>query len=204
MWAKGLKRTARPWVGVGLALVATVASAHSEGGAHAHGWIGGLGHPFTGVDHWLAMLAVGVWADQLARSRDRRSRVFVPAAFVVCMALGAAIAWQGVGLPRVESGIAVSVLVLGLLIAARANAPLWMAASLAGCFALFHGYAHGAEAAGVSLVFVGGMMLATAVLHLLGMALGQALHAWRADSPWPRRALGASVAVSGLSLLALA
>ncbi len=202
--AMGWMRAARPLAGVILVGMSGVAAAHVDGDAHAHGWIGGLGHPFSGFDHWLAMLAVGLWADQLAQSREPRTRMWIPSAFVMCMGFGALLAWRGTYLPSVESSIAASVLVLGLLLATRARAPFVLALPITASFALVHGYAHGAEAGGASMGFFAGMMLATAALHALGIALSRALRAWRAEATWPARTLGAGIAASGLSLLALA
>jgi urease accessory protein len=152
-----------------LAIVApTIAHAHS--GAHMHGFGDGLAHPLTGLDHLLAMVAVGFWAASLGGA----ARWLVPAAFVSVMTLGAFVGVSGLQLPAVEYAIAASVVVLGLLVAFEARIPTAAAAALVGVFALFHGFAHGVEAPlGQSfLLFGAGFVLATAALHAVGLGLG--------------------------------
>jgi urease accessory protein len=149
-----------------------------------------LVHPFTGLDHLLAMLAVGLWAAQLGG----RWTWAVPAAFVASMALGGALGFAGVTLPFVEPLIAASVLVLGLLIALQVRLP-HSGLALAGAFAIFHGIAHAAEMPGdaARIVHVGGFVLATALLHAMGVGLGLLPRA---------RWAGVPVAIAGLWLLA--
>lgn len=147
--------------------------------AHAHpanstatGWAAGLTHPLLGLDHLIAMIAVGIWAAQMGR----RARWVVPAAFVTIMACGAALGSRGFVPPVVELMISSSVLVFGLLIAVAARLPLAINVALASFFALFHGMAHGAEmpvATGAS-AYVTGFIVATAVLHASGYFLGRA------------------------------
>jgi len=181
-----------PWIVlVPLALVAGTASAHT--GEHAVvGFASGFAHPFLGLDHLLAMLAVGLWAAQ----QGGRALWAVPAAFVAAMGLGGLLVWVGGALPQVETGIALSVLVLGLLIATRRQwaAPIGMA--LAAGFALFHGYAHGLEMphAASPALYALGFVLATAVLHAAGIAGNRVgRHAVR----WA----GAAIAAAGLALV---
>lgn len=136
----------------------------------AFGFNNGFAHPFSGIDHLLAMLAVGLWAAQ-----NKRSALWVlPLAFPLMMVAGALLAFAGLQMPGVETGIAASVAVLGLLIAFAIRMPLWASAGVVSVFALFHGYAHGSELPhGASALWYGvGFVAATALLHLLGLAIG--------------------------------
>jgi urease accessory protein len=159
-------------------LAAQPALSHVGGHAHAHGaggLLAGLAHPLLGLDHLLAMLAVGVWSARLAGpGSSRLSLLALPAAFVATVALGALGAFGGLALPGVELFIAGSVVVLGLLIAAAVVLPVWAGAALVALFGLFHGYAHGAEmpAAAQPLLYGLGFLSATAALHLAGLGLG--------------------------------
>ncbi len=150
-----------------LSLFAGTASAHT-GDHTAIGLIGGLAHPFMGLDHLLAMIAVGLWAAQ----QGRRARWAVPAAFVGAMGVGAVLGGAGWIVPQVESGIALSVLVLGLLIATQRHASMFAGMALVSLFALFHGTAHGLEMpqATSPVLYAMGFMLATAALHGVGIA----------------------------------
>lgn len=168
------------------ALIAAPAAAHTGHGLE--GFAAGFMHPFHGVDHLLAMIAVGAWAAQ----QGARAVWLLPAAFVGVMALGGAIGLMGGGFAGTESMIVASVLVLGAVIAAAMKPPLWIAAPLVGAFALFHGLAHGAElpAASNAPAYVTGFIMATALLHAAGIAVGFVLR-----GPRPRlalRALGAA------------
>lgn len=149
--------------------LAQTAQAHTFG-AHGAGFAAGMAHPFLGLDHLLAMIAVGIWAAQLGG----RARWGVPLAFIGMMAFGAMLALAGVTLPGVEAGIAASVLILGLLIALAARLPVLGSMLLVGAFAVFHGHAHGAELPqAASVAFYGlGLMVATATLHGFGLGLG--------------------------------
>lgn len=183
----------------------------------------GLLHPLTGADHLLAMVAVGVWSALAvgtagafgsigsigsvgARGAVRAGSgvLRVPLTFVALMLVGAALGLAGVGLPAVEPMIAASLLVVGLLVALRAPLPAGAAMALVGGFALFHGYAHGAElpasagALPAVLAYVGGFAVATMALHLAGIAAGTLL---RRHAPWLARAAGAGVALYGVGLM---
>ena len=150
-----------------LCLFAGAASAHT--GHHAvAGFSSGFGHPFSGLDHLLAMIAVGLWAAQ----QGGRALWAVPAAFVSTMLAGGALAWMGLPLPHAETGIAVSVLVLGLLVAARRRWGVVIGMAIAAGFALFHGYAHGLEMpqASSAALYAAGFTLATTLLHAAGIA----------------------------------
>lgn len=154
--------------GLALLLVSGVALAHP---GHEAGLLSGLAHPFTGLDHMLAMIAVGLWAAQQAQTRAIWS---VPCAFAAAMVVGGVLAWAGLALPHVESGIAASVLMLGLLVATALRLPTVAAMAVVAVFALLHGYAHGTELpVSASLTtFALGFVLATACLHGIGVAVG--------------------------------
>ncbi len=155
-----------------LALITTQASAHAGSAAHA-GFGSGFLHPFLGIDHMIAMLAVGLWAARLGGA----AIWVLPLVFPLVMALGAGLALAGVALPAVETGIALSGVVLGVIVAFALRAPVSVAASIVGGFAVFHGLAHGAEApGGISLHgYVAGFLLGTGLLHLAGISLAWAL-----------------------------
>ncbi|MBE2216459.1 MAG: HupE/UreJ family protein [Opitutaceae bacterium] len=159
-------------VGLAAFAVPMIAQAHT-GVGHTHGFLAGAGHPVFGFDHVCAMIAVGLWAAQ----RGGRAIWAVPATFVAVMAAGGALGVAGVAVPLVEPGIVASVLILGLLIAAAVRLPVAVSALVVGLFAIFHGYAHGAEmpASTSGLAYGAGFMLATAALHLAGIGLGWAM-----------------------------
>ena len=126
----------------GLFLLPATALAHpGHTGMDSMGFAHGFSHPFTGVDHILAMLAVGLWAAQLGG----RAIWAVPTAFVSLMLVGGALGVSGVSMPFIEQGILASILVLGVLIAGAFKLPVTISASLVGMFALFHGVAHGSQ-----------------------------------------------------------
>jgi len=132
--------------------------------------VDGIGHPISGLDHVLAMLMVGVFAWQLGG----RALWLVPMTFVGVMAVGGMLGVAGIGIPFVEIGIALSVVVLGAIVAFDVKAPIAAAMGVVGLFAMFHGHAHGAEisdyAGGVA--YAAGFMIATAILHLAGISIG--------------------------------
>ena len=151
-----------------LAIVPALAFAHT-----GHGTVGfahGFSHPVSGIDHILAMVAVGMFAANLGG----RAIWAVPLTFMTLMAIGGALGIAGVTLPFVEIAIALSIVVLGLLVAVRYEWPVAAAMSLVGMFAIFHGHAHGTEmpvdASGVAYAL--GFVLATGILHLAGIAVG--------------------------------
>jgi urease accessory protein len=154
----------------------------------------GFSHPLAGLDHLLAMVAVGLWAAQLGG----RAIWQVPAAFVGALALGASLALAGVAVPAVEPGIMASLLVMGLLIAFAVRLPAAVGTALVAVFAVCHGHAHGTEMpmASAPLLYGAGFVLATAALHALGVALGWA--GARLVSPALTRAAGAAIAIAGL------
>lgn len=183
------------WSIAPVALAASAAASAHPG--HADGALAGLAHPFMGLDHLLAMVAVGVWASQMGG----RAKLLVPVSFVAIMALSAGLAMAGVALPMVEGGIATSVLLLGLLIAFSVKVTPALGAGIVGLFALFHGYAHGSEmpAMGSAWQYGLGFVVATGALHAVGLGLGDSL---RKQAAWVRGA-GAMVAASGAWMMAM-
>jgi urease accessory protein len=182
--------------GLALLLASGAALAHE-----AHGVAGGLAsgfmHPFAGLDHMVAMVAVGLWGAFLGAP----ALWLLPVVFPLVMALGGALGVLGVALPMVELGIAASALVLGLAVLLAARPPLWVAALLVGGFAIFHGHAHGTELPGAAspLAYSLGFVLATGLLHAVGIAFGLLLH-------WPQGKLvlrggGALIALAGVGFL---
>ncbi len=185
------------WIVGGLVAAAVApAEAHTLGEAGA-GAAAGFAHPFGGLDHLLAMIAVGVWAAQLGG----RAVWAVPSAFVAMMVVGGALGMTGVALPAVELGIVGSVVLMGLLVALSLRMQWGAAAAVVGFFALFHGHAHGTEFVEASspLAYTAGFVAATALLHLMGIA-----GAWMATQRIGARAVraaGLAVAVIGVGLL---
>ncbi|MGC9940843.1 MAG: HupE/UreJ family protein [Verrucomicrobiota bacterium] len=174
-----------------------LAQAHPGLPGHSHGFANGLMHPLTGWDHLLAMTAVGLWAVQ----GGKRALWVVPLAFVSVMTLGGMLGMAGMGqIPFLEQGIAASVLILGVFIATAAQLPLPVGAFVMGIFALFHGYAHGAEmpATESGWLYGLGFVLATASLHLCGIGLG--LTAQRLNSMKLVRCVGGLMAICGVYL----
>ncbi len=180
-------------------ILPTAAWAH-PGHEAASGFVHGFVHPVTGLDHVLAMVAVGM----LAASLGGRAVWALPLTFVAVMAAGGALGVAGIGLPFVEAGIAVSVIVLGLAVALQWKWPVATAMSLVGVFAIFHGHAHGAEMpVDVSGLAYGlGFMLATALLHVLGLGAGLGIAGFgRTAAPHALRLSGAAMAVAGAGIL---
>jgi urease accessory protein len=156
---------------IGLFLAPALAQAH-PGHAETSGFAAGLAHPAAGLDHLLAMVAVGMWGAQLGG----RSVWIMPAVFLAAMAIGGGAGMAGIALPGVALGILASVLVLGVLLAAAVRLPLGAGALAVGLFAIFHGAAHGAEMPAESglLAYCAGFLIATALLHAAGIGLGLA------------------------------
>jgi urease accessory protein len=177
-------------------LLTTPAFAHDiEGGTG--GFRSGLAHPVFGPDHVVAMVAVGLWGAFLGAP----AIFLLPIVFPLVMALGGVLGILGVPLPAVESGIAASAIVLGLMVALAARPPLWAAAVLVGAFAIFHGYAHGRELpdGANAVAFAAGFVIATGLLHVGGIAIGQ-LARWPAGRVVVR-AGGGAIAVTGAAYL---
>ncbi|MEP0072024.1 MAG: HupE/UreJ family protein [Marinomonas sp.] len=178
-----------------LLLVSSMTFAH-PGHEHISSFMSGLSHPLGGLDHLLAMLAIGLWAS----SMKGRAVWAVPLAFVLTMLAGGGLALAGLNLPFVEQGILLSVIVLGSLVLAAKRLPFFGCVAVAGSFALFHGAAHGIEMPidANSAQYALGFALATAGLHALGLGLGQLMT--RFASPMMLRISGSVIAVTGLLL----
>jgi urease accessory protein len=184
-------------IGLGLLLVAVIvnpACAHEETGK-ATGFLSGVQHPISGLDHVIAMIAVGLWGAQLGAP----AFWLLPVAFPIAMASAGMIALMGFPLPGVEAGIAVSALVLAVMVLLEQRPPLWVAALIVGFFAIFHGHAHGAAEGASGLTYSIGFVIATGLLHAIGIGIGLT-HRWSAGRGM-LRAAGGSVAVFGLVFL---
>jgi len=181
----------------GLLILSTAmpASAH-VGHGEVDGIVHGFMHPIGGLDHMLAMVAVGL----LAALLGGRALWMVPAAFMVMMAAGAGLAMTGVELPFVELGISASVVALGVAVALQIPLPIMAAMAIAGFFAIFHGAAHGAEmpvdASGAS--YAAGFLAATALLHLAGIGLGMGLSRLVSTNDALSRVAGGAIAMAGV------
>lgn len=179
------------------ALLPSFAYAH-VGIGETSGLLHGFAHPFSGLDHLCAMLAVGLWAAQMGG----RSVWVVPLSFVGVMAVGGMLPMLGIALPFVEQGIVLSVLLLGVLIAAAVRLPLWLGSGMVGLFALWHGHAHGAEmpALASGMTYALGFVLTTALLHVAGIAFGLGMQ--RLTRERVIRFAGAGIALCGVYLIA--
>ncbi|GAB4355872.1 MAG: HupE/UreJ family protein [Gammaproteobacteria bacterium] len=149
-------------------VIAPAAQAHEV--AKGGGFMLGLLHPVLGFDHLLAMVSVGILSTQFGG----RAIWQVPATFVVIMVVGGVLGIQGVGVPSVETGIAVSVMVLGAALAIGRKIHLGVCLLFVGLFALFHGHAHGVEMPHVAdpKLYAAGFVTGTAAIHILGVAIG--------------------------------
>ena len=179
-----------------LMLVPTLVLAHQEAG-QVTGFVSGLEHPISGMDHVVAMIAVGLWGAVLGPP----AIWVLPVAFPMMMAFGGFMGLLGIPVPSIEIGIAVSAIVLGAMVLIQARPPLWVAALLVAIFAIFHGYAHGRElpAGANALLYSLGFVVATGLLHLVGILLGEA-HRWALGRQIVRAA-GGGIAVAGLFFL---
>jgi urease accessory protein len=177
-------------------LMTAPAFAHSQQGVAIDFW-GGFTHPIFGLDHVIAMVAVGLWGAFLGAP----AIWLLPVVFPLVMAFGGALGVIGMPLPGVETGIALSAVMLGAMVALAATPPLWIAAVLVGAFAIFHGHAHGAELpiGADAVAYSMGFVIATGTLHLAGIAFGTLCH-------WPAgrvavRAAGGVIALIGCAYL---
>jgi urease accessory protein len=175
----------------GLPAEAHLLNAGSAGAAQ------GFAHPFSGLDHILAMVAVGLWAAQIGR----RALWMLPLAFPLAIAAGGLLGMGGIAVPGVETGIGASVVLLGLMIALVARPPLPIATALVVLFAIFHGHAHGTELpqAASPVLYGLGFVAATALLHMIGLGIGQLLKLPQGQVTV--RAGGAGIAAAGAILL---
>lgn len=183
-----------------LAFLCFPASAYAHPSSdHLGGLAHGFMHPIGGLDHLLAMVAVGVFASILGG----RAVWLVPASFVLMMAVGGVLGMEGVAIPFVEVGIAVSVIVLGLAVARRWTPSAAAAMGVVGLFAIFHGHAHGAEmpldASGLQYGL--GFVAATALLHSAGISLGLMTRRLGAASDTVTRVGGSAMALAGMAIL---
>ena len=179
-----------------LIVVALPVQAHTDSGA-ASGLFAGLRHPVSGLDHVLAMIAVGLWGAQLGSP----AIWLLPVTFPMVMAFGGMLALMGISLPGTEYGIAASAILLGLAVATELKPKLELAALLVGFFAIFHGHAHGTELpAGESgLLYSMGFVIATGCLHALGVGMGL-VNRWQIGQRILRFA-GGGVTVAGVFFL---
>jgi urease accessory protein len=184
-------------VGGTLQFLSASAFAHTTTGA-AQGFVTGFLHPLSGLDHVLAMIAVGIWGAQL-----KRPAIWVlPVAFPLVMSIGGVLGVRGVPLPGIEIGVAASALVLGIMIAFEVRPPLWVAGGIVSAFAIFHGHAHGNELpkAASPLTYALGFVIATGLLHVCGILIGL-VELWPAGAKF-LRAAGSLIAATGVILLA--
>jgi urease accessory protein len=183
-------------IALALLLLAVPAWAHEQTG-QAAGFLTGLRHPISGLDHVLAMISVGLWGAQLGLP----AVWLLPVVFPMVMAFGGFLGLLGVPLPGTEVGIAVSAILLGLVVALEAMPPLWAAGGLVGFFAIFHGYAHGTElpAGENALLYSVGFVIATGSLHAVGIGIG-VIHRWKSGRVVLRLA-GVVVALAGVYFL---
>ena len=180
------------------ALVFAAVPAFAHTGQDVSSFTAGLKHPFGGLDHVAAMVAVGLWGGILGKPM----LWMLPVTFPLLMIVGAVLGIADAPFPPVEVGIALSGIVLGGVVLFAVRPPLWLSMVIVGVFATFHGYAHGAELpkSADPVGYATGFVLATSSLHLIGVAVGQLWH-------WPNgkivvRALGAGIALAGSAFLA--
>lgn len=190
-----MNRITQLLMAAGLMLTTALAVAHPGDGIHTHNdFLSGLLHPMMGIDHLLAMAAIGFWSMRQSATMKRGAPLFV----VGGMVGGAALAWAGVSfnLAGIELGIAMSVLLAGVLIATMAKLPTVIGGSLVALFMVTHGYAHGAEmATGSSLMlYMAGFVMATLAITYVGRGLGALM--MKSDNRITR-AMGGVVAVIG-------
>ena len=173
-----------------------IAMAHVDSG-EAGGFLSGVSHPISGLDHVLAMVAVGLWGAQLGRP----AVWLLPVAFPMMMAFGGMLGLIGVPVPGVELGIAVSGVVLGAMVLGEVKAPLAVSIILVGIFAIFHGHAHGTELSEGqnAMLYSLGFVIGTGTLHAVGIGIGT-VHKWKAGKVALRSA-GALVMIGGLFFL---
>ncbi len=180
-----------------LLMAPSLAFAHIGQGDISGGFLAGLEHPVFGLDHVVAMVAVGIWGAQL-----RAPAIWVlPVTFPLVMSFGGILGGLGVPIPGIEIGIAVSAVVLGAMIAFAARPPLWVAGVIVGVFAIFHGYAHGAELpeSANAISFAMGFVIATGSLHALGILIG-VINKWKAGEKC-LRAGGVLISLCGVYFL---
>jgi urease accessory protein len=179
-----------------LLVLSTPALAHTGEGLSG-GFIAGFLHPIAGLDHVTAMVAVGI----LGAFLGRPAIWVLPVVFPLVMAFGGVIGIMGIPVPYIETGIALSSVVLGIFIVLALKMPLWFAAIIVGAFAIFHGYAHGTELPNAAnpLAYSVGFVISTGLLHIAGIGIGELIR-------WPAgvivaRAIGGIIALAGVGFL---
>jgi len=177
-------------------VISSPAIAHTGEGITG-GFMSGFMHPIAGFDHVTAMVAVGI----LGAFLGRPAIWVLPVVFPLVMAFGGVIGIMGIDIPHIETGIAVSSIVLGLIIALALQMPLWIAAILVAIFSIFHGHAHGTELPNAAnpLSYSVGFVVSTGLLHLAGIAIGELIR-------WPAgvviaRGIGGVIALAGVGFL---
>ncbi|EEG08647.1 HupE/UreJ family protein [Pseudogulbenkiania ferrooxidans] len=180
-------------------LLALSAAAQAHPGHGVSGLDSGFVHPFSGLDHLLTMLAVGLWSWQIGGS----ARWHGPLTFMLMLAVGGALGWAGLAVPGLETGIAASVVATGMLVAFAAQPGRTAALAVIGAFAVLHGMAHGLEMPGnvSGLAYAAGFVLASGLLHAAGLLLGAGQARVRASRLLVRGA-GVAISASGVALLA--
>lgn len=175
---------------VSLMMLSDAAVAHTGHGTS--GLSAGLSHPIFGLDHMLAMVAVGIWAAMQPASRAWQG----PVVFVAMLAVGAGLGLGGIGLAFVEPGILASVILFGAMIISGQYLPAGVGLALIGGFALLHGHAHGTEAVGAVASYMAGFMISSALLHLSGYAFGRTVALLRYGLP----VTGFALVAAGIAL----
>lgn len=192
-----IRSVTKPLLLITLLSLTSLAMAHEDAGGITGGFVSGLLHPVLGWDHVAAMVAVGLWGAFLGMP----AIWVLPVVFPLVMALGGVAGLLGLPVPAVETGIAVSAIVLGLAVAFKVRPPLWVAGIVVAGFAIFHGYAHGTELpeAANPIAYSAGFMIATGLLHMAGIGLGHLVR-WSAGK-WLVQAVGALIALAGVAFL---
>ncbi len=177
-------------------LISGSAVAHT-GGGEVGGFTSGFTHPLFGWDHVVAMFAVGLWGAFLGAP----AIWILPIVFPLIMVVGGIMGIAGVPIPAVETGIASSAIVLGLLVALSIRLPIALAMIIVALFAIFHGHAHGTElpSAASPVTYAAGFVIATGLLHLLGILFGE-LSRWKTGR-YAVQAGGAAIALVGVAFL---
>jgi urease accessory protein len=177
-------------------MVPELAEAHVTQGPIG-GFSAGIAHPFSGLDHLMAMLAVGIWGAQMGG----RSVWSLPVTFPLVMTVGGVLGMAGVPLPHVETGIALSMLVLGAAIVLAWRPHEWAALAVIAFFAICHGYAHGVELPNAAdpAAYATGFVIATGTIHIIGIGIGLSLG--KLFDGWFSRGLGGGIVAGGLYFL---
>jgi urease accessory protein len=195
-WISNKSQSFFPLLAAFVLLLPSNAFAHVERG-QATGFITGLQHPWSGLDHVLAMIAVGIWGAQLGNP----AMWVLPVTFPMVMSLGAMMGLLGIPLPGIEIGIALSAILLGAMVFGEVRPNIIIAAILVGFFAIFHGHVHGTElpAGQNGMLYSMGFVIATGCLHGIGITLGL-VHRWPVGK-LALRGAGVLIAVMGVTFL---